>query len=121
VINGKPLISLPGYPASAIFSFLTFVRPLILWMLGTIEDPQPIVRAKMARRVAGNPGLRTFVRVQVRKAESGLVAYPLRSPGAGILSSFTRANGILTIPEDIEGVDEQEEVEIMLFRPIERL
>jgi molybdopterin molybdotransferase len=120
VVNGKPVISLPGFPVSAMFAFSTFVQPLILKMLGTEPDPQPKTKAKTTKRIVGVPGFRTFVRVLVREEGGKLFAEPLRTPGSGILTTLTRANGIVIVPENIEGFDEGAEVEVQLFRPVER-
>jgi molybdenum cofactor synthesis domain-containing protein len=120
VVNGKPVFSLPGLPVSAMFAFSTFVQPLILRMLGTEADPQPKIKARAMRRIVGVPGFRTFVRVVVREEDGTLSADPLRSPGSGNLTTLTRANGVLVVPENVEGFDEGAEVEVQLFRPVER-
>ena len=120
VVDGKPVVSLPGFPVSAMFAFSTFVQPLILKMLGTEPDPQPKIKAKSTKRIVGVPGFRTFVRVLVREEEGKLFAEPFRTPGSGILTTLTRANGIVVVPENIEGFDEGAEVEVQLFRPVER-
>ena len=120
VVDGKPIVSLPGFPVSAMFAFSTFVQPLILKMLGTEPDPQPKIKAKTTKRIVGVPGFRTFVRVLVKEQDGKLFAEPLRTPGSGILTTLTRANGIVAVPENIEGFDEGAEVEVQLFRPVER-
>lgn len=120
VVDGKPVVSLPGLPVSMMIAFSTFVQPLILKMLGTEPDPQPKIKAKTTKRIVGVPGFRTFVRVLVKEEEGRLFAEPLRTPGSGILTTLTRANGIVVIPENVEGFDEGSEVEIQLFRPVER-
>jgi molybdopterin molybdotransferase len=120
VVNGKPIVSLPGLPVSAIIAFSTFVQPLILRMLGTEQDPQPKIRARATKRIVGVPGFRTFIRVLVREKEGKLFVEPLRAPGSGILTTLTRANGMVVVPENVEGYDEGTEVEVQLFRPVER-
>jgi molybdopterin molybdotransferase len=120
VVNGKPIVSLPGLPVSAMIAFSTFVQPLILRMLGTEQDPQPKIRARATKRIVGVPGFRTFIRVLVREKEGKLFVEPLRAPGSGILTTLTRANGMVVVPENVEGYDEGAEVEVQLFRPIER-
>jgi molybdopterin molybdotransferase len=120
VVNGKPVISLPGFPVSAMFAFSTFVQPLILRMLGTSPDPEPRIKARTTKRIVGVPGFRAFVRVLVREDHGKFTAEPLRHPGAGILTTLTRANGIVVVPENVEGFEEGAEVEIALFRPVER-
>jgi len=119
VIDGIPVVSLSGYPVAAMMGFNTFVRPLILKMLGTVGEPMPRVRAELIRRVASTAGVRVFLRVKVKKCVGRHVAEPLRSTGSGILSSMVQANGIVVIPEAREGFEAGEEVEVLLFRPVE--
>jgi molybdenum cofactor synthesis domain-containing protein len=120
VVNGKPVVSLPGLPVSAMIAFSTFVQPLILRMLGTEQDPQPKIRGRATKRIVGVPGFRTFIRVLVREKEGKLFVEPLRAPGSGILTTLTQANGMVVVPENVEGYDEGTEVEVQLFRPVER-
>lgn len=120
VVNGKPIISLPGYPVSAYLAFLEFMYPLVSYMLETSFLPKPIVKAKLNRRVAGVLGSKTYVRVLVSLNKDGLVAEPVRTSGAGILSSLVQANGLLIVPENVEGFEERELVNIELFRSPER-
>ncbi|HDD66536.1 MAG TPA: molybdopterin molybdenumtransferase MoeA, partial [Nitrososphaeria archaeon] len=73
----------------------------------------------LARRVASPPGIRSYVRVRVYRGGSGEVfVEPLRTTGSGVLSTLTRGNGLLTIPEEVEGYDEGDEVEVELLSQI---
>jgi molybdopterin molybdotransferase len=119
-VNGKPVVSLSGQPVAAMIGFDTFVRPLILRLLGTIEEPMPSVQAELSRRIASASGMKTFLRVVVRESERGYVADPITTSGSGLLSSMTQANGIIVIPEDKEGIEVGEVVTVTLFRPVER-
>ncbi len=125
VVDGKPVISLPGYPVSNAIAFRVIVRPLLAHFLGSYMDVEPTVRARLARRVAAPGGLRTFVRVrlvEVTDSDYGegyrLVAEPIMASGAGVISSLALADALLIIPEDSEGVDEGEDVEVVLLRPL---
>jgi len=120
VVNGKPIVSLPGYPASAYIAFLEFVPSIVNHMLGTNSLLRPTVKVKLRRRVAGVLGSRTYVRVQVVESGGTLFADPVRTSGAGILSSLVQANGFLIVPERVEGYEEGQMVEVELFRPVER-
>lgn len=120
VVNGKPIVSLPGFPVSAYLAFLEFVPSLINHMLGTESLPRPAVKAKLQRRVAGVLGSRTYVRVQVAERGGNVFADPVRTSGAGILSSLVQANGFIIVPEHVEGYEEGQTVEVELFRPLER-
>jgi len=118
IIKGKPVISLPGFPVSNFMAFNVIARPLIAHMLGTRVDPEPSVRAKMVSRVTNSGGFRVFVRVKIMRSAEGFKAEPIAASGSGILTSLTNADGIVTIPEDREGLDEGEDVEVTLLRPI---
>jgi len=120
IVDGKPIISLPGYPVSAYLAFIEFVPAIVDHMLGTNSIPRPIIRAKLRRRVAGILGSRTYIRVHVREQEGGTYADPISLSGAGILSSLVRSNGFIIVPENVEGYEEDELVEVELFRPVER-
>lgn len=120
IVNGKPVISLPGYPAAAYLAFLEFVQPLINHFLGADSLPRPVVKAKLQRRIAGVLGSRTYVRVQVAERGGEILADPVRTSGAGILSSLVQANGFIIVPEHVEGYEEDQTVDVELFRPLER-
>ena len=121
VIGGKPIISLPGYPVSAYLAFLEFIPAIVDHMLGTHSLPRPNIKAKLARRVAGVLGSRTYVRVRVREDEGATYVEPVSVSGAGILSSLVRSNGFIIVPENVEGYEEGELVEVELFRPLENV
>ena len=118
IIKGKPVISLPGFPVSNFMAFKVIAKPLIAHMLGTKVDPEPSIRARMVSRVTNSGGFRVFVRVKIIPSPEGFKAEPLAASGSGILTSLTNADGIVTIPEDREGLDEDEVVEVTLLRPI---
>jgi len=120
VVNGKPIVSLPGYPASAYIAFLEFVPAIVNHLLGTKSLLKRMVKVQLRRRVAGVLGSRTYVRVQVSESGGSLFADPVRTSGAGILSSLVQANGFLIVPERVEGYEEGQMVEVELFRPVER-
>ncbi len=118
LVNNKIIVSLSGHPIAAIVGFQALVKPILIKLQGIHEMPNPTIRAKMIRRVASSLGERNYVRVRVEEFNGELIANPVRAKGSGIISSMIRANGFLIIPEDREGVDEGEEVEIVLFRPL---
>jgi len=119
VVDGKPIISLPGYPLSAVIAFNVFARPLLLKMMNASEEPPRRLRARLLQDVTARPGYRTFARVVVRKTSSDYEAELIKTSGAGILSSLVRANAWLIIPEDRRGYSAGEEVEVTLIRPLD--
>jgi molybdopterin molybdotransferase len=118
VVRGKPVLSLPGFPVSALFAFRVFARPLIAKMIGARKLVEPAVKAVLKRRITGAPGQRTFVRVTVRMDERGLVAEPLKLQRSSVLMSMVGANGIVTIPEDATAFEAGQTVDVTLVGEI---
>ena len=121
-VDNKPVILTPGNPVAAIIAFNSFVRPIVANILGisTGHIKGQIIKARMSRKAPSQTGLRTFLRVVIKKRDEGFVAEPMRTSGAGIISSLVRANGMVTIPEWKEGLEQGEEVDVELLRPLER-
>ncbi|MFQ6075719.1 MAG: gephyrin-like molybdotransferase Glp [Candidatus Bathyarchaeia archaeon] len=117
-VGDRPIALLPGHPVAALIAFDTLVRPVMARMLGAPVGGgrRGVVRARMLRRVPSRIGFRDFVRVVVRRVGDGYAAEPVRVTGAGVISSMVKANGMVVIPEGVEG---GEEVEVTLFRPLE--
>ncbi len=120
ILEGKPFIGLPGYPVSAIMAFEQFVRPLISWMQGLAEPGWHTVEAVMGRKMPSKLGLEEFLRVIVGRVQGRLVAMPLQR-GAGVITSLVRADGLVQIPQESEGVQEGEPVRVRLLRAEEDL
>ncbi|MEM2146431.1 MAG: molybdopterin molybdotransferase MoeA [Candidatus Jordarchaeaceae archaeon] len=115
-IEGKPMFSLPGYPVATMIAFTVFVAPTIRKMLGAEKlDPRVFIEAKMSRKVASTLGRRDFVRVKIEETDKGILAVPLRAGGSGVISSMVNADGIVEIPENVEGINEGEIVKVALF------
>ncbi len=111
IINGKPVVCMPGYPVAGIVALYYFARAA-LRKLGHIPDEQDRkIRAVLSGKIPGRTGYKTFARV---KLENGRAA-PLAVSGAGILSSVSKADGFVVIPENVEGYDKGEEVEVVLI------
>lgn len=120
VASGKPILILPGNPVAAIIGFEVFARPLICRMLGMKHaEPRPTVQAKMTRGIATALGRRNFVRVRVFRHDGGLLAEPISARGSSMMSTMTKANGYVIVPENREGLEEKEPVSVQLFDIVE--
>ena len=120
VLHGKPVIVLSGNPVAAIVGFEVFARPLILKLLGVENEPRPMLKATLTRRVPSALGRQVFLRVRVFEKQGEFFAEPIRIKGAGILSTMTKANGYVIIPENREGLEEGETVTVYLFDTTEK-
>jgi molybdenum cofactor synthesis domain-containing protein len=120
-IGSKPVILLPGHPVAAITAFNVLVRPIIARLIGSPvkQMHNKMIRATVKRKIPSRPGFRDFVRVKVKSSPNGFTVEPVRVRGASVISSMVRANGILEIQEEKEGVEAGEEVEVALFRRLE--
>ena len=111
---GKALaVLLPGNPVAALVGFDVFVRPALQLQLGQREERwNRRVRGRLRRKLASALNRTDFVRVQL--LEEGEVE-PIRSGGAGVLTSVTRADGFVIVPRDDEGFEAGTEVEVYLY------
>jgi len=116
-VNGKPVFGIPGYPVSAIIAFEQFVGSLMLRMLGKPETGRPMVQVEPTRKIASKLGVEEFVRVKLGAVGSKIVATPMPR-GAGCITSITEADGIIRIPNHLEGLNIHEPVAAELLRPL---
>ncbi len=119
-VEGKPVVGVPGYPVSAILCFEQFVAPALARMQGVSPARRPVEWAHPTRKIASKLGMDEFVRVRLGRVGDRLVATPLPR-GAGTVTSFSQADGMLCIPADLEGVHPHEPVRVELLRPIEEI
>jgi molybdopterin molybdotransferase len=117
ILKGKPVFVLSGNPVAATVGFEVFALPTLLKLLG-IKEARAAVEAKLTRRVAGVLGRRVFLRVRVFEKDGGFFAEPVRVTGSGVLTTMTKANGYVIIPENREGVEEGKSVRVHLFSSI---
>ncbi len=119
IADKKPIIILSGNPVAAIIGFEVFARPLIYKMLGLEQEFRPVVKAKITRRVSTALGRKSFVRVHISQRGEEFFAQPVSTLGSGVISTMTKANGYVVVPENQEGLDEGELVTVHLFDSIE--
>ncbi|UCG37543.1 MAG: molybdopterin molybdotransferase MoeA [Candidatus Bathyarchaeota archaeon] len=115
VIDNKPVIVLSGNPVAAMIGFEVFVRPLIGHLLGAKDTSRIKIRVRLTRRVAGALGRRVFLRVRIFEKDGRYLAEPVRAKGSGIITTVSRADGYVIIPEDREGLRDNEVVDAHLF------
>jgi putative molybdopterin biosynthesis protein len=116
-VGGKPVVGIPGYPVSAIVAFEEFVGPVLDAMQGVVTESRRIVRATPTRKIASRLGMEELVRVRLGRVGERLVATPLPR-GAGVVTSLTKADGIVRIGADLEGVRADDDVDVELLRPL---
>ena len=111
IVDGKSVIGLPGYPLSAYLAFSLFVKPL----LTRKKDINEEIDAVSSKRLVSSLKHREYVRVKVGKIENKYIAAPLNR-GAASQMSMVRADGIMIIPQNSEGVEAGELTKVRLLK-----
>jgi len=96
VVEGKPVVVLPGFPTSAIFTFHAFVAPLIRAWAGLPKEAVQTVGAKIPVRVPSELGRKEFMLVSLIETKEGQVALP-NTKGSGAVTSFSQADGFIEV------------------------
>jgi putative molybdopterin biosynthesis protein len=96
VIGDKPVVVLPGFPTSAIFTFHTFVAPIIRARAGLPPEAAQTLTARVPVRVASELGRKEFLLVSLIESGEGTVAFPT-AKGSGAVTSFSQADGFIEI------------------------
>jgi len=116
-VENRPIFGIPGYPVSAIIAFEQFVQPLLYALLGLPEPQRETVEVQPTKKIASKLGVEEFLRVKLGKVGDRIVATPLPR-GAGTITSLTEADGIIRIPNHVEGINDNEIVSAELLRSL---
>ena len=116
----KPILGVPGYPVSGIIVIEQLLKPLIDHWLQVPAAPAQYAKATLTRPVVSGLKYQEFVRVRMGCVGNKLMASPL-SRGSGVVSSFMKADGILEVPQGLEGYEAGAEVSVRLLSPRSKL
>jgi molybdenum cofactor synthesis domain-containing protein len=116
VCDGKPVVILPGFPTSAMFTFHDMIVPVLRRMAGLPPRSDAKVTAKVPVRIASELGRTEFVMVSLVEGTEGLIAYP-SGKGSGAITSFAQADGFLKIDALADQMPAGTQAEVTLFTP----
>ncbi len=116
-IGKVPVIGLPGYPVSAIVIMQEIVKNVIDLYYKKSSENTETVKARLGKRIVSSLKYQEYVRVTLGRVGNMLTAVPLNR-GAGVITSFTKADGVLVVPQDSEGFEAGEEVEVRLLKDL---
>src|SRR4051794_26026674 len=116
VCDGKPVVILPGFPTSAMFTFHDMIVPVLRKMAGMPPRSDARVSATVPVRIASELGRTEFVMVSLVDGKDGLIAYP-SGKGSGAITSFAQADGFLKIDALADQMPAGSETEVTLFTP----
>ena len=114
--NAAMLFGLPGNPVAVMVTFLAFVRPALLQMMGANPEPTLLLKASSSEALRKKPGRTEYQRGRVSTAPDGsLQVKTTGSQGSGVLSSMAEANGLIVLHHGQGNVAVGAEVDVMMF------
>jgi molybdopterin molybdotransferase len=115
-IGASVLFGLPGNPVAVMVTFLAFVRPALLRMMGSIAADLPLLKARSTEAIRKKPGRTEYQRGLVTTAPDGaLQVRTTGSQGSGVLSSMVQANGLIVLHHAQGNVGAGDAVDVMMF------
>ena len=116
VCDGKPVVVLPGFPTSAMFTFHDIVVPFLRVLAGLPEREERALKARLPVAISSELGRTEFVMVALSQGLDGLVAQPV-GKGSGAVTAFSQADGFLRVDALADSVPAGADVEVSLFTP----
>ena len=114
--DGAVLFGLPGNPVAVMVTFLAFVRPALLQMMGATAAAPPFLKARCLEPVRKKAGRTEYQRAWVSNAADGsLQVRTTGSQGSGVLSSMAQANGLMVLHHAQGNVAVGDEVDMLMF------
>ncbi|MBZ9686477.1 molybdopterin biosynthesis protein [Clostridium estertheticum] len=119
-IDRVPVIGIPGFPVSAYFVMENICKKIVHTYQGLNNEVQSTVEATLTRRTMSTLKYLEFVRVKIGFVSGKYIATPI-GRGAGTTMSLVRADGVLEIPQNVEGYEVGTKVNVKLLRSQEEI
>ena len=120
IVNGKPVVGVPGYPVSGVIVLEKIVKPVIDFILSNEHIKRTTVNAVLSRSVVSSLKYAEFVRVKLGEVNGKTIATPLNR-GAGIITSLVKADGLMEIPLNEEGLEAGSIVKVELYKRLDEI
>ena len=115
-IDSCVLFGLPGNPVAVMVTFLAFVRPALLRLMGAHDEPLPMVRARSTEALRKKPGRTEYQRGRLSRAPNGdWQVCTTGQQGSGVLRSMVEADGLIVLAHESTDVSIGDWVDVMLF------
>jgi molybdopterin molybdotransferase/putative molybdopterin biosynthesis protein len=114
VVGDKPIVVLPGFPTSAIFTFHAFAAPIIRARAGLPPESAETISARVPVRIASELGRKEFVLVSLIEREEGTIAFPT-GKGSGAVTSFSQADGFIEIDALASSLNADSDAQVTLI------
>lgn len=119
-INSKAVVGIPGYPVSAWVVMENIVKPVIRKSIYKEVHKKQIIEATLSKRVMSTLKYEEFVRAKIGLINNKYIATPIKR-GAGTITTLVHADGVMRIPQNVEGINEGEKVDIELLKDINEI
>ena len=120
LVNNKPVVGIPGYPVSAYIVFEEVAKKIMLKFSGLEKEQEDSYDAILSKRLVSSLKHKEIVRVNLGYVDNKLVATPL-TRGAGVTMSLVKADGLIEIPRNTEGIEVGSTVKVKLLKPIGKI
>jgi molybdopterin molybdotransferase len=110
VIDKTPVFMLSGYPVASMVQFDVFTRNYLL-KIQNIHKEFPLIKKTASRKIASTLGRTDYVRAKT----DGDLVHPLKIEGSGIIRSMVESDCYILIEENVEGVNEGENCDVLLY------
>ena len=117
-IGKAVLFGLPGNPVAVMVTFLAFVRPALLKMMGAALTELPLLKARSGEAMRKKPGRTEYQRGIVTRSGDTLTVRTTGNQGSGVLSSMVQANGLVVLHHAQGNVTAGDEVDVMMFEGV---
>lgn len=115
LIEGVPLLGLPGNPVSAMVGFELFGRPALLTMQGREGWARPTIHAQFTGTLTDRADRRQYVRVRIEQRDSEFLAHLTGEQGSGVLTSMMHADGLMVVPEGMTLVEPGTQLPVLML------
>lgn len=120
IVNHRPVLGIPGYPVSGIIVMEKICKPVIEFMTHTHRPARQKVNAVLSRKIVSSLKYKEIVRMKIGYVDRKFTATPL-TRGAGVITSFVKADGLLEIPINSEGIEAGTVIEVELLKSAEEI
>lgn len=120
LVNNKPVVGIPGYPVSAYIVFEEIAKRIMLKFSGLEKEEEDTYSAILSKRLVSSLKHKEVVRVNLGYVENKLVATPL-TRGAGVTMSLVKADGLIEIPRNTEGIEVGSNVKVKLLKSMNKI
>ena len=115
VVDGVPVVTLPGNSVSAYISFEVFVLPAVRALMGKEPTARPLLDARLTKAMTSPPGRRQFMRGQVGYDARGRYVEPIGGPGSHLIGALAEANCLIVVPEQATSLGQGDRVQVLVL------